>query len=111
MAGISTDTGSERGSDGPGARPATGPVAPAAARDGRGACCWAPTATPTAAAPATMSRTPATPATRARRLPDAPGREAYPLCGQDMTTRSPAIRRHSASPNAVVPPSVFPGVL
>src|ERR1700731_4065498 len=105
MAGISTDTGTERRNDGP--RPC-GPVAPAAAREGCGACCWALTATPTAAPPPTMRRTPTTPAMRARRLPDVPGWEAYPLCGQDMTTRNPAIRRHSVSPNAAVPPAVFP---
>src|SRR5580704_2402489 len=63
MAGISTDTGSERGSDGP---RADDPIAPATDCDGCGACTWA--ATPTAAIPIAMSTTPAIPATRARRL-------------------------------------------
>src|SRR5580704_14935528 len=65
MAGISTDTGSERGSDGP---RADDPIAPATDCDGCGACTWAATATPRAAIPVAMSRTPAIPATRARRL-------------------------------------------
>src|SRR5580693_4852279 len=69
MAGISTETGNERRSDSHHALPADGPVAPAAAREGCGACCWAATATPTAAAPPMMRITPATPATRARRPP------------------------------------------
>src|SRR6516165_8512493 len=67
MAGISTETGIERRSDSHHALP--GPVVPAAVWEGCGACCWAATATPTAAAPPTMSRAPAAPATRARRLP------------------------------------------
>src|SRR5258708_35891067 len=100
MAGIATDTGTERGNDGPRSLPADGPVAPAAAREGCGACSWALTATPTAAAPPTMRTTPATPATRAQRLPDVPGSGAYRLCGQDMTTRSPAMRPHPPSPHA-----------
>src|SRR5258708_15253472 len=73
MAGIATDTGTERGNDGPWSRPADGPRAPAAAREGCGACSCAPSATPTAAAPATMRSTPATPATRARTRPHEPG--------------------------------------
>src|SRR5258708_16148771 len=73
MAGIATDTGTERGNDGPWSRPADGPTAPAAAREGCGACSCAPSATPTAAAPATMRSTPATPATRARTRPHEPG--------------------------------------
>src|SRR5258708_39230026 len=88
MAGIATDTGTERGNDGPRSWPADGSMAPAAAREGFGACSWALSATPTAAAPATMRTTPATPATRARRLPDVPGWGAYRVCGQDMTTRN-----------------------
>src|SRR5207244_6598177 len=111
MAGISTDTGSERGSDGP---RADDPIAPAADEDGCGACTWALTATPTAAVPAMMSSAPATPATRARRLRGAGvvGGGAYPLCGQETTTRNPAIRRHPASRNVVVPSSALPqGVL
>src|SRR5260370_14846080 len=60
MAGISTDTGTERGNDGPRAWPADRLVAPAAARAGSGACSWALTATPTAAAPPLMRRTPTT---------------------------------------------------
>ena len=56
MAGISTDTGSERRSDGPRTLPPGSPVAPAAAGDGCGACCWALTAKPTAAAPPTTRR-------------------------------------------------------
>src|SRR6185295_6229766 len=66
MAGISTDTGSERR---------------------WGACTWAAIATPMVAAPATMRRTPAIPATRARRLTSLLGGGAYAACGQDMTTR------------------------
>ena len=65
MAGISTATGIDRGSDGP---RADDPVAPAADAEGCGACTWAATATPRAEIPAAMSRTPAIPATRARRL-------------------------------------------
>src|ERR1035438_887887 len=105
MAGISTDTGSERGSD----SRAVDPIAPAAAREGCGACTWALIATPTVAAPPMMSSTPASPATRARRLLGAVGGGggAYPLCGQETTTRNPAMRRHPASSNAVVPPSHF----
>src|SRR5215470_3910044 len=68
MAGISTETGIERRSDSHHALPG-GPVAPAAAVEGCGACCWAATATPIAAALPTMRRAPATPATRARRPP------------------------------------------
>src|ERR1039457_3037100 len=70
MAGILTDTGTERCNDGPWALPADSPIAPDAARDGCGACSWALTATPAAAPPPMMRRTPTTPATRARRLPD-----------------------------------------
>ncbi len=56
-----------------------------------------------------MSSTPATPATRARRLLGAGGGGggAYPLCGQETTTRNPAMRRHPVSANTVVPPSYF----
>src|SRR5215472_522087 len=97
IAGISTDTGSERRS-GAWAWPPNGPRKPAAVREGCGACTWAAIATPIVAAPATMRRTPATPATRARRLGLAGG-GAYPACGQDMTTRNPAIRRQSRSPD------------
>src|SRR5579875_120248 len=64
MAGISTDTGTDLGSEGP--RPADGPVLPAAAPDGCGACCWALTAKPTRAMPTTSSSAPAIPAMRAR---------------------------------------------
>src|SRR5215472_16469825 len=53
MAGISTETGNECRSDSQHALPAGGPVAPAAVTEGFGACCWAATATPTAAAPPT----------------------------------------------------------
>src|SRR5215471_16427748 len=100
MAGMSTDTGTE----------------------GCGACSWMANAAPTAVPPPTIKRTPASPATRERRrpaarrpgarpgtrAPDLLGGGAYPLCGQDMTTRNPAIRRHSTSPNTAVPPSGFP---
>src|SRR5258707_5729460 len=108
MAGMATDTGSERRSHGP---CAFAPIAPAAAGEGCGACSWALTATPTAAAPPMMSRTPTTPATRARRLPDAGGPGAYWPCGQDMTTRNPAIRRHSTSPNTVDRPLDLPRIV
>src|SRR5215471_15366922 len=56
MAGMSTDTGNECRSGGAGAP--NGPTAPAAADEGCGACTWATTATPMAAAPATMRSTP-----------------------------------------------------
>src|SRR5579863_6309004 len=105
IAGISTDTGSERESHGP--RPA-GPRTPAVARDGWGACCWALTARPTAVAPIARSRTPATPARRARRLSAIEGGEATPSWGQETTTRNPAIRRHCTSPNPSAPPPAFP---
>src|SRR5271169_497612 len=65
MAGISTATGSERGNDGPWP---DAPVSPAADAEGCGACTWAATAIPRAEIPAATSRTPAIPATRARRL-------------------------------------------
>src|SRR5919201_4180539 len=99
MAGIRTDTGSERASDGPRAE---APVLPATDADGCGACTWLATATPTAAVPAPMSSAPAIPASRARRLTGAVGGGAYPLCGQETTTWNPAIRRHGASRNAAV---------
>src|SRR6516225_863994 len=67
MAGISMETGVERRSDSHHALP--GPVVPAADWEGCGACFWVAIAAPTAAAPPAMSRTPATPATRARRPP------------------------------------------
>src|SRR5580704_18430468 len=103
MAGISTETGNERRSDSHHALPADGPVAPAAVWEGCGACCWAATATPTAAAPPTMRRAPATPATRVRRLAGLGGLGdggADPRSGQDMTTRNPAMRRRSLCHNA-----------
>src|ERR1700735_2234403 len=106
MAGTVTDTGSERCSDSHRPFPADGPLAPAAAREGCGAWSCSLTATPTAAAPHMMRRTPDTPATRARRLPDAAGWGTYPLCGQEMTTRSPAMRRHS-HPSVLPRPAAF----
>src|SRR5690349_4160512 len=113
IAGISTETGIERRSDSHHALPADGPVAPAAAEEGCGACCWAATATPTAAAPPTRRRAPATPATRARRLPRLAGlgrRGANPPSGQVMTTRNPATRRQSACPmpSPCLPQGVLP---
>src|SRR5450631_3133530 len=108
MAGMSTDTGRERGSDGPRALPPPGPVAPAAARAGCCACAWALITKPTAATPPMTRRTPTIPATRARRLPGLLGGGREPFCGQETTTRNPAMRRHPASPNAVVPPAIFP---
>ena len=117
MAGIATDTGTERDSDSPWTRKGGGPMLPAAASEGCGACSWVANATPIAVPPPTISRTPTIPARRARRLPGGRlpgawrpgplGGVAYPLSGQDMTTRSPAMRRHSTSPNTVVPPSGF----
>src|SRR5262249_62086458 len=97
-AGIATEAGMERRSDSHHGLAPDGPVAPAAAAEGCGACCWAATATPTAAAPPTMSRAPAIPATRARRLPGLVGLVGggpNPPSGQDMTTRRPAIRSQS----------------
>src|SRR5215470_7333740 len=100
MAGISTDNGSER-RNGVWAWPPNGPRMPAAVREGCGACTWAAIATPMVAAPATMRRTPAHPAARARRLTSLLGGGAYPACGQDMTTRNPAMRRQSLCPDMV----------
>src|SRR6516162_637255 len=96
MAGICTDTGSERASDGPRDE---APVTPACDASGCGACAWEPAATPTAAVPARMSKTPAIPA---RRPADVAGGGAYPVCGQTTTTRNPAMRRHGASGNVAV---------
>src|SRR5215472_16916565 len=107
MAGIATDTGSERRSDGP----RVDPMAPAAAGDGCGACTWAAIATPAAATPPTIRMTPVTPATRARRPASGPGRGSYRLCRHTMTTRNPAMRRHCRSPNAASPPSSFPTLI
>src|SRR5215831_18935905 len=100
MAGISMDTGVERRSDSHHALPPDGPVVPAADWEGCGACCWAAIAAPTAAAPPAMSRTPATPATRARKPPGLGGGGADPSSGQVMTTRNPAMRRQSVCLNA-----------
>ena len=55
MAGMSTETGTERCSDGP--LPA-GPIAPAAEAAGWGACCWRSIATPMAIAPPAISAAP-----------------------------------------------------
>src|SRR5215472_453724 len=126
IAGISMETGTERSSDSHHAQP--GPVVPAADWEGCGACCWAAIAAPTAAAPPAMSTAPATPATRARKLPGLaglraggvgglsdggaggrrgggvgglPGGGADSRSGQDMTTRNPAMRRQSACFKAV----------
>ena len=99
MAGICTDTGSDRASDGPRDE---APVTPACDAAGCGACAWEPTATPTAAVPARMSMIPAIPATRARKPAGVAGGGAYPVCGQATTTRNPAIRRHGASGNVAV---------
>src|SRR5215475_10505365 len=109
MAGISTDTGGDRCSDGPYALPLSGPTAPAAARAGCGACTWAASATTTATAPAMMRRTPASPAARARM--GGAGGGAHASCGQDITTRNPAIRGHCPPPNAVAPSRLPWGVL
>jgi len=99
MAGICTDTGSERASDGPREE---APVTPACDSPGCGACTWEPTVTPTAAMPTRMSMTPAIPATRARGPAGVLGGGAYPACGQATTTRNPAIRRHGACGNVAV---------
>src|SRR6516162_9789703 len=69
MDGMFTDTGRDRGSEGP--RP--DPMTPAADGAGCGACTWAATAKPTTAVPTTMSSAPAIPASRARRLVGAVG--------------------------------------
>ena len=102
IAGMCTDTGTERASDGPWDE---SPMTPASAGDGCGACTWEATTTPTTAVPATMSSVPAIPATRARRPVAVAGGGAYPACGQETTTRNPAIRRHGASGNVAVPSS------
>src|SRR5262249_43128316 len=59
IAGMSTETGIDRDSDGP--RP-PGPVAPAADADGCGACTCAAIAKPTAARPPSTNTVPAKPA-------------------------------------------------
>src|SRR6476646_7466020 len=82
IAGIRTDTGTERASDSPWDEP---PITPACASDGCGACTWEATARPTAEVPAMISSTPAIPATRARR-PAVGGGGAYPACGQATPT-------------------------
>ena len=107
MAGMSTETGIERRTHGPLPLDA---IAPEAAADGCGAWSWPPTATPTAAVPATMRRTPMSPATRARGLTDGRGGGANLLWGQETTTRNPAMRWCSASPNAI-PPRLPPACL
>ena len=96
MAGISTATGSERGSDGP--RPE--PVTPATDFDGCGACTWAPTATPRAAVPAAMSRAPAIPDTRARGLRTGVGGAAKPASAR----RRPRGTRLCAATPPMPPP-------
>ena len=75
------------------------PIAPRADADGCGAWCWDRNVTPTAVIPTRMSRTPATPASWARRLTGLGGR-LYPSSGHEATTRNPAMRGHLASPNA-----------
>jgi hypothetical protein len=97
MAGMSTDTGTERCSVRP--RPPA-PVVPAAAAGGCGACTWAMTATAAAVSPPAMSRTASSPAIRARRLTAGCAGSSGPAADQDITTRKPAIRRPSASPMA-----------
>jgi hypothetical protein len=87
-----------------------GAMTPAAAGEGCGACAWEVAATPTLAIPAVIRRTPATPASRAPGWRGTVGGRAYPFCGQEHTTRNPAIRRHSISPNRAVPPSARPRV-
>ena len=42
--------------------------------------------------------------------PGAAGGGAYPACGQETTTRNPAMRRHAPSGKAAVPSSAFPRV-
>jgi hypothetical protein len=69
MAGMSRDTGRERGSK----SRADDPIAPAADSDGCGAWTWALIATPTMTTPPRRSRAPAIPASRARRLGDVVG--------------------------------------
>ena len=90
MAGMATDTGDERRSDG--SLGAAGPTVPAAAGPGDGACCWASTATPMAAAPPSSSAAPASPDSLILARPGSGGAGANWLSGHDMTTRSPPIR-------------------
>src|SRR5579863_2842621 len=90
IAGMATDTGSERRSDG--AFRIDGPTVPAAEAAGDGACRWASTATPIAAAPPTSSAVPASPASLIAARPGAGGAGANWLSGHDMTTRIPPIR-------------------
>src|SRR5215469_10941863 len=101
MAGMSTETGTDRDSDGP--RPSD-PVAPAADADGCGACTCEAIAKPTAARPPSTSAVPAKPANRARGLRGAAsgGPGEYGVSGQDMTTLNPPMRRHLVPPNAVL---------
>src|SRR5215470_2335618 len=102
IAGMRTATGTERASDGCRDEP---PMTPASDGEGCGACTCEATATPTVAMPAAMSSTPVIPATRARRPAETGGGGAYSVCGQETTTRNPAIRRHGASGNVAVPSS------
>ena len=97
-----TATGTERASDGCRDEP---PMTPASDSEGCGACTCEVTATPTVAMPAAISSTPVIPATRARRPTGTGGGGAYPVCGQETTTRNPAIRRHGASGTVAVPSS------
>ena len=93
IAGMVTDTGTERRSDGPRAR--SGPIVPAAEAAGAGACCWARIAIVIVSAPPNSSATPAHPASLARPRPRVGGLGAYGLSsGHDMTTRSPPMRGH-----------------
>src|SRR5437763_12950476 len=75
MAGIRTETGRDRVSEG---TRAAAPMAPAADLDGCGACTWENTTTPTTAAPAPLSTAPAIHASRDRRLAGLLAGVAYP---------------------------------
>src|SRR5580692_12287394 len=83
IAGMTTDTGAERRSDG--SFGAAGPTVPAAAAAGDGACCWARIATPMAAAPPRTSAVPARPASLILARPGSDGGGANWLSGHDMT--------------------------
>src|SRR5580704_14471409 len=85
-----TDTGGDWCSAGPRAPP--GPILPAADAAGTGACCCASAATRIAMAPPRTREIPVSPASRTRARPRGGGWGANWLSGQDMTTRSPAMR-------------------
>src|ERR1700761_1231455 len=91
IAGMATDTGGDWRSAGP--ETSAGPIFPAADAAGAGACCCARTATMMATAPPTIREIPANPVSLILVRPRGGDWGMNRLSsGQDMTTRSPAIR-------------------